>query len=153
MEILIWKNKRQINHHSLVGIYNEIYISNLIQVQLIKLCQTHISIKNFIRFFTTTQKFGIYQILILFQKDICYLLPLLHSKFALPLTTEKCYLENSTTPNLRATPNQFLNYKYAILLYNVYNSHQPLQDWLSLNFNQILTRRQNNFEVVKTMNF
>ena len=25
--------------------------------------------------------------------------------------------------NLRATPNQFLNYKHAILLYNVYNSH------------------------------
>jgi hypothetical protein len=49
--------------------------------------------------------------------------------------------------------NQFLNYKHAILLYNVYNSHQPPQDWLSLNFNQILTRRQNNLEVIKTMNF
>jgi hypothetical protein len=31
--------------------------------------------------------------------------------------------------------------------------YQPPQDWLFLNFNQILTRQQNNFEVVKTMNF
>jgi len=55
--------------------------------------------------------------------------------------------------NLRATPNQFLNYTHAILLYNVYNSHQPPQDWLSLSFNQLLTTMQNNFEVVKAMNF
>ena len=55
--------------------------------------------------------------------------------------------------NSRATPNQFLKYKHAILLFNVYNSHQPSQDWLSLNFHQILTRRQTNFEIVKSMNF
>ena len=74
-------------------------------------------------------------------------------KICTPTYNREMSFRELHTLNLRATPNQFLNYKHAILLYNVYNSHQPPQDWLSLNFNQILTRRQNNFEVVKAMNF
>jgi hypothetical protein len=74
-------------------------------------------------------------------------------KICTPTNNREMSLRELHTLNLRATTNQLLNYKYAILAFNVFNSHQPPQDWLSINFNQILTRRQNNFEFVKTMNF
>jgi hypothetical protein len=43
--------------------------------------------------------------------------------------------------NSRATPQQFSKYKHAILLYNLYNSQQPPQEWIYLNFNQVLISR------------
>ena len=42
----------------------------------------------------------------------------------------------------RALPNQLLEYKHAIVKYNAYNNQIPKDDWVDLNFNQILTSRQ-----------
>ena len=55
--------------------------------------------------------------------------------------------------NKRATPNQLLNYKHALLLYNVYNENQPSAEWLALNFNQIITSRQTSFQIFKLNNY
>ena len=53
----------------------------------------------------------------------------------------------------RAVPNQLLEYKHAIVLYNVYNNQIPKDDWVDLNFNQILTSRQTTFKTLKSNNF
>ena len=53
----------------------------------------------------------------------------------------------------RALPNQLLEYKHAILLHNVYNNQIPKDDWVDLNFNQILTSRQTKFQTLKSNNF
>ena len=45
----------------------------------------------------------------------------------------------------RATPNMFGNYKLALLLHKLYNSKIPSEEWLHLNFDQILTTRQTHF--------
>ena len=45
----------------------------------------------------------------------------------------------------RATPDQFLLYKHANLLYSLYNSENYTLEWVNLNFNQILTSRQTKF--------
>ena len=49
----------------------------------------------------------------------------------------------------RATPNQMVIYKQAILLHTLYNKCLPQADWMDLNFNQILTSRQTLFKVIK----
>ena len=41
-------------------------------------------------------------------------------------------------------------YKHAILLHKLYNNELPEAEWISLNFQQILTTRQTKFTVVKT---
>ena len=53
----------------------------------------------------------------------------------------------------RATPNQIITYKHAILLHTLYNKRLPQADWLDLNFNQIITSRQTSFKVIKTNNY
>ena len=53
----------------------------------------------------------------------------------------------------RALPGQLLEYKHAILLHNVYNNQIPKDDWVDLNFNQILTSRQTKFKTLKSNNF
>ena len=55
--------------------------------------------------------------------------------------------------NKRATPNQLLIYKHALLLFNVNNENQPSAKWLALNFNQILTSRQTDFQILKSNNY
>ena len=55
--------------------------------------------------------------------------------------------------NLRATPQQFSKYKHSIILFNLYNSQQPPRDWVSLNFNQVLTSRQTHFEITREQNY
>ena len=55
--------------------------------------------------------------------------------------------------NKRATPNQLLIYKHALLLFNLYNENQLAADWLTLNFNQIITSRQTNFQIIKSNNY
>ena len=47
--------------------------------------------------------------------------------------------------NKRATPNQILLYKHALLLFKLYNCVDTTMDWVHLNFQQILTSRQLNF--------
>ena len=50
----------------------------------------------------------------------------------------------------RATPDQMLKYKHALMLHSLYNNNKPRMEWLMLNFQQILTSRQNNFEFLRT---
>ena len=50
----------------------------------------------------------------------------------------------------RATPEMFRNYRLALLLYKTITEELPEEDWLTLNFNQIFTSRQNKFRINKT---
>ena len=50
----------------------------------------------------------------------------------------------------RATPNQMITYKHAILAHKIYNQSGPGSDWIDLNFNQILTSRSRSFQIIKT---
>ena len=45
----------------------------------------------------------------------------------------------------RATPDQVLLYKHALNLYKLMKDSEFTTEWVSLNFNQILTSRQNKF--------
>ena len=49
----------------------------------------------------------------------------------------------------RATPNQMITYKHAILLHKLYNVNFPQADWLDLNIHQTLTSRQTKFKITK----
>ena len=53
----------------------------------------------------------------------------------------------------RALPSQIIEYKLAIVLHNVYNNQILKDDWVDLNFNQILTSRQTKFKTLKSNNF
>ena len=53
----------------------------------------------------------------------------------------------------RATPNQMSTYKHALLLFKLYNSNETSDDWVNLNFKQILTRRQQNFRIISEKQF
>ena len=55
--------------------------------------------------------------------------------------------------NLRATPSQMMIYKHAILLFKIFNNQQPPQDWMDLHFNQLISRRQVDFECYNNANF
>ena len=48
---------------------------------------------------------------------------------------------------------QILKYKHAIVLHNIYNTQIPKDDWIDLNFNQILTSHQTNFKTTRYNNF
>ena len=52
--------------------------------------------------------------------------------------------------NNRATPEAFMKYKIALQLHKVYNTYDPSLDWISLNFDQILTTRQSTFALIKS---
>jgi hypothetical protein len=49
----------------------------------------------------------------------------------------------------RATPEMFRMYKLFLLLYRTFNEQIPVNDWLSLNFDQANTSRQTNFNIRK----
>ena len=50
----------------------------------------------------------------------------------------------------RATPEKYLTYKHALCLHKLMNSTAPYTfEWVSLNFNQILTSRQTTFKIIK----
>ena len=50
----------------------------------------------------------------------------------------------------RATPDNYLLYKHAILLHKLYNTDHMTSEWVFfLNFNQILTSRQINFMALR----
>jgi hypothetical protein len=53
----------------------------------------------------------------------------------------------------RATPEMFLKYKMSLLLYRTFNNEIPETDWLSLNFDQIITSRQSVILGHKTNNY
>ena len=55
--------------------------------------------------------------------------------------------------NKRATPPQLMKYKLSIQLHRLYNGNEPIHDWLALNHNQNLSRRQIYFETIKQSNF
>ena len=53
----------------------------------------------------------------------------------------------------RATPEMFCKYKLSLLLHKLYNDSFPANEWLHLNFDQIMTTRQHNFEVSRNYNY
>lgn len=53
----------------------------------------------------------------------------------------------------RATPEMFCKYKLSLLLHKLYNDRFPTNEWLHLNFDQIMTTRQHNFEVSRNYNY
>jgi hypothetical protein len=55
--------------------------------------------------------------------------------------------------NKRATPNQFLIYKHALILFKLYNCINTTTYWINLNFQQILTSRQTNFIISPENNY
>ena len=52
----------------------------------------------------------------------------------------------------RATPEMFSKYKLSLLLYKLYNSQTPLDDWVQLNLNQYFTPRQTTFMINLNIN-
>ena len=48
--------------------------------------------------------------------------------------------------NSRATPTQICHYKHSLMLFKIFNDQQPPVDWMQLNFNQAISRRQKYFE-------
>ena len=49
----------------------------------------------------------------------------------------------------RAHPEKFLLYRHALLLYKLFNENSHTNEWVHLNFNQILTSRQSTFIATK----
>ena len=43
-----------------------------------------------------------------------------------------------------------MNYKHSILLHKFFNNHSPSMDWVELNFNQAITSRETNFNLLKS---
>ena len=58
--------------------------------------------------------------------------------------------ENIHKMNNRAMPEAFMKYKIAIQLHKLYNTTNQSLDWISLNFDQILTTRQTKFLISKS---
>ena len=52
--------------------------------------------------------------------------------------------------NQRATPELMLLYRLSIQLFKLYNTNTHSLEWVSLNWNQILTSRQSKFKILKT---
>ena len=50
----------------------------------------------------------------------------------------------------RSTPDKLMSFKLALQLYRTFNYKCPTNDWLSINFNSVLTSRQNKFSINKT---
>jgi hypothetical protein len=55
--------------------------------------------------------------------------------------------------NSKATPTQICHYKHSLLLYKNFNDQQPPVDWMQLNFNQAMSRRQQFFECNDQSNY
>ena len=53
----------------------------------------------------------------------------------------------------RATPNEFMMYRHALLLHRTFNDRQMRKDWVDLHFSQVFNRRNANFQVVETNRF
>ena len=60
---------------------------------------------------------------------------------------------NLHVTNQRATPNQLIKIKHAILLFKLFNQMKQSSDWIDLNLTQILTSRQSTFKISSTTNF
>ena len=56
------------------------------------------------------------------------------------------------TLNNRATPNQLMLYKHALLLYKIWNDKIYSDDWLSLNFQQNFNVRNSTVKLIDTSN-
>ena len=57
--------------------------------------------------------------------------------------------DNVHKMDLRATPENFMIYKHAILLHKMYNGLEFNFEWQMLNLLQILTSRQTKFKILK----
>ena len=54
--------------------------------------------------------------------------------------------------NNRATPNQIMIFKHAILLYKIWNEKVHSKEWMALNFQQNFNERNNTVNVFETNN-
>jgi hypothetical protein len=52
----------------------------------------------------------------------------------------------------RATPEMLCEYKLGLQLYKIFNQRLPIDEWLHLHFNQIITSRQTMFMTRKDNN-
>ena len=68
----------------------------------------------------------------------------------LPLNTS---FESIHTLADRATPTQMSTYKHAIQLYNLYNSTEMSEDWISLNIQQNFNDRNGKFQIFNISNY
>ena len=57
------------------------------------------------------------------------------------------------TIHKRALPNKFCFYRNCLLLYKVFNTSIPKEDWLDLNFKMIQTSRQTYFEIMNNSSY
>ena len=55
--------------------------------------------------------------------------------------------------NQRATPTQIMQYKHSLLLYKLYNRKEPIQEWVTLNFQQTLGSQQTKFNITRSNNY
>ena len=53
----------------------------------------------------------------------------------------------------RALPTQICIYKHALLLFKLTSSQEPSREWIHLNLQQIITRRQKHLKVFNTSNY
>ena len=52
----------------------------------------------------------------------------------------------------RTLPEQMIVYKHSILLHKLYSTQLPENEWIALNFQQLLTSRQTKFSIIKSNN-
>ena len=50
----------------------------------------------------------------------------------------------------RALPNQMMEFKHSVLLHKIFNTQQPVMDWVELTFNQAITTRETFFNSLKS---
>ena len=74
-------------------------------------------------------------------------------KLCSPSYTQSMPFQKLHEENKRATPDQYCFYKHLILLYNLYISHTPTKEWISLHFNQNFNTRNTSFKGYKNANY
>ena len=55
--------------------------------------------------------------------------------------------------NNRATPTQMSQYKLALTMFTVFNTQEPILDWVDLNFQQTFNQRNTTLNFVNTANY
>ena len=69
-----------------------------------------------------------------------------------PLQMAECIIPCLPKITKRATPNKIAKYKLALQLHRTFSQMSPENEWMDLNWNQILTSRQTKFIVNRDNN-
>ena len=137
---------------------------------IIKANKTFHAIKLIKKYFTSKELLSLltsnYYSMLFYNSEIWHLptlspeikqLLLSASAHALKLTQKYVHpmqsFENIHKECNRATPEKMHLYKHALLLYKLYNTNLPHVNWIALNFQQINSSRNANFNVIKTNNY